>query len=151
MLGSIYETVRQIFVKGQDVNTSGAVVATLLPAYELNDQLSNSPIAPVVVGISYVVRGANWAQNVVLTLTEKRLSDGGTVKSTTVTLPSASVGRGNNVILPNEFQAAPTSYIEVTVSTIANATGAAADICINYVMSPEILPLQRQVISSQNI
>jgi len=151
MLGPEFEAVRQLVIKGQDVNTSGALVATLLPAYGLNDQFSNTPLAPVIVSISYVVRGANWAQNVVLTLTEKLLSNGNTVKSTTVTLPAQSVGRGGMVILPNEFQPRVDSYVEITVTTTANAAGAAADLAINYVMSPEVLPLVRQAISDSPV
>jgi hypothetical protein len=150
MLGSMFEAPRQLIVLGADVNTANKLIATIPSAHILNAQLAGDIAAPVVLGVSYVARGANWAQNVVLTLTEKDQS-GNTVKSTTVTLPAKNVGRGGTVQLPSEFQAAPGNFIEVTVTTIANATGATGDIAINYIMSVELLPLQRQVVGTMSV
>ena len=150
MLGSIFETPRQVVVMNADVNTANKLIATIPSAHLLNANLAGDIAAPVILGVSYVARGANWAQDVVLTLTEKNQA-GDTVKSTTVTLPRRNAGQGGMVQLPSEFQAAPGNFIEVTVTTIANATGATADIAINYIMSVELLPLQRQVVSTGNV
>jgi hypothetical protein len=150
MLGSILEATRQLALINADVNTANAVIGTLHSAHLLNSNLAQDIAAPVVLGVSYVARGANWARDVVLTLTEKEPS-GSAVKSTTVTLPARNVGLGGMVQLTNEFQAAPGNFIEVAVTTTANATGARGDIFVNYCMSVEQLPLVRQVVSGQNI
>jgi hypothetical protein len=150
MLGSMFEAPRQLIVLGADVNTANKVIATIPSAHILNANLSGDIAAPVVLGVSYVARGANWARDVVLTLTEKDPS-GNTVKSTTITLPAKNVGLGSMAQLSNEFQAAPGNFIEVAVTTTANATGATGDIAINYIMSVELLPRVRQVIGTSNV
>jgi hypothetical protein len=150
MLGDIFEAPRQVVVMNADVNTANRLIATIHSSHLLNANLSEDLAAPVILGVSYVARGANWGRDVVLTLTEKA-QDGSNVKSTTVTLPARNTGRSGMVQLANEFQAAPGNFIEVTVTTTANATGATADIAINYIMSVELLPLRRQVIGEGSV
>jgi hypothetical protein len=150
MLGDVFEAPRQVVVLGADVNTANNLIATIPSAHLLNADLSGDVAAPVVLGVSYVARGANWAQDVELTLTEKE-QDGNTVKSVTVVLPAKDVGQGGMVQLVPEFQAAPGNFVEVVVTTTANAAGATGDIAINYIMSVELLPLQRQVVSTENV
>ena len=150
MLGSVFEATRQIVVMNADVNTANRLIATIPSAHLLNANLAGDIAAPVVLGVSYVARGANWARDVVLTLTEKDPS-GSIVKSTTVTLPQRNVGLGGMVQLSSEFQAAPGNFIEVTVTTTANASGATGDIAINYILSVELLPRVRQVIGTGTV
>jgi len=148
MLGDIYEAPRQLILNNADVNTANALLGILQSAPLLNTEHSEDLVAPVVIGISSRAAGANWARDVILTLTEKK-PDGSVVKSTTVTIPQSNVGVVRVVRVTPEFQASPGNVIEITVSQTANAAGATAYLAVAYVFSREVLPRVRQVFGTE--